>query len=47
MIRITVQTTTPTGETVERTRTFTDETQAGKYRRACEHAGREIIKEEN
>lgn len=46
MIRITVQTTTPTGETVERTRVFHNDGQAGKYRRACEHAGREITKEE-
>lgn len=47
MIKITVRTTTPTGETVERTRTFTDETQAETYRRDCMKAGREIIKEEN
>lgn len=46
MIKITVQTTTPDGETVERTRTFTDHDAADKYRRACEKAGREITKEE-
>lgn len=46
MIRITVQTTTPTGETVERTRTFTDYDAADKYRSTCIRSGRPILKEE-
>lgn len=46
MIKITVQTTTPAGETVERSRTFTDHNAADRYRAACIRAGREITKEE-
>lgn len=46
MIRITVQTTTHAGETVERTREFTDHDAADRYRAACIRAGRPILKEE-
>lgn len=46
MIRITVQTTTPDGETVERTREFTDHNAADKYRATCIRSGRAILKEE-
>lgn len=46
MIRITVQTITPTGETVERTRTFTDYDAADRYRAACIRSGHPILKEE-
>lgn len=46
MIQITVQTTTPTGEIVERTRTFTDYDAADKYRATSIRAGRPILKEE-
>lgn len=46
MIRITVRTTTPTGEAVERTREFTDYDAADKYRADCIRSGRPILKEE-
>lgn len=46
MIRITVQATTPDGETVERTHTFTDYDTADRYRAACIRSGRPILKEE-
>ncbi|MGZ7496123.1 hypothetical protein ACXM2N_03380 [Corynebacterium sp. ZY180755] len=46
MIRITVQTTTPAGETIERTREFTDYDAADRYRAACIRNGRPILKEE-